>query len=347
MLQFLVKRLISSLVVLFCIMSISFFLMRFAPGGPFDQDRRLPKEVEAKLRERYGFDKPLYQQYVSEMKKYLVGDFGFSYDRPNQTVRELILETFPNSVELGFYSMLLAILLGVPAGLIAGMKQNSAVDHGVMSISMLGVSIPAIALAPLLIYIVVFQWGWLDDYIGWEGVFRVLSEKSQKPMPSGSIVLSLVGDYRFEWIYANLKWAALQKKVLPAFTLGVYYAAYFARLSRGGMLEIVRQDYIRTARAKGLSQWTIVWRHALKGALIPATTFLGPATAAILTGSIVVETIFKIPGVSKYFVTSAFNRDYPMVMGVIVLYSCLLVVMNLVVDVLYTLLDPRVSYDKT
>ena len=376
MLQFIIKRLFSALVVIFLIMTISFFLMRFAPGGPFDQDKRLNPETLKRLNEHYGLNLPIYQQYFREIGRYATGDFGYSYYQENRSVRKLILENLPNSMELGMYAMLIALLIGIPAGLLAGLKQNTALDYSMMSIAMVGVSVPAIVLAPLMIYLFVFKFGWFDPhYTGWEPLFRIVaipSENIQKPaaeiaalkgiahsvfswatglrMQLSPIEPGVVGlvpaEYKLEFFSGNLSWVCAKRKILPALTLGLYYAAYFARLTRGGMLEIVRQDYIRTARAKGLSLRAVVLRHALKGALIPPVTFLGPALASILTGSFVVELIFNIPGVSAYFVQGAFSRDYPVVMGVIVLYSALLVVMNLLVDIAYTVLDPRVSYDK-
>jgi oligopeptide transport system permease protein len=371
--RFILRRLVSAVMVLWAIMTLSFFMMRWAPGGPFDAEKKLPPAVEANLYATYGMARPvvaetagvvssvvvsrggeveeggvvlalegggvvtapeggellgvlvrpgdavepgqtvawrktsLLTQYLTAMGSYLQGDFGVSLATEGQrTVAELIGMSFPISLELGLYSMAFAILLGVTLGLLAGLRPNSLMDYTLMSLGMVGISMSAIVLGPLLIIVFGVNLGWVD-YRGWAGI---------------------------------------ETKILPTMTLGLIYAAYFARLTRGGMLEIVRQDFIRTARAKGLSDRVIVMRHALKGAVLPSVTFLGPGLAGIMTGSVVVERIFEIPGVSEYFVSGAINRDYPMVMGVVVLYSTLLVFMNLAVDIAYTLLDPRVSYER-
>lgn len=370
--RFLLKRLISAVVVLWAIMTLSFFLMRWAPGGPFDSDKKLPLAVEANLYATYGMAEPivagtsgvveavpavrdaeleagepvltlvgggavtmpvageilavavepgesiteeqpvawrktsLLTQYLTSMRSYSRLDFGVSLAGGGQwTVNEAIQQTFPVSLELGLLAMGFAILFGVTLGLIAGLRPNTGLDYGLMSIGMIGVSMSAIVLGPVLILVFGVNLGWVE-YGGW---------------------------------------TTPGTKVLPVLTLGIIYAAYFARLTRGGMLEVVRQDFIRTARAKGLSETTIVLRHALKGAILPSVTFLGPGLAGIMTGSVVVERIFNIPGVSEYFVTGAINRDYPMVMGVVVLFSSLLVGLNLLVDIAYTLLDPRVTVE--
>ncbi len=300
------KRLLSGVFVLWCIITLSFFVMRLAPGGPFDQDRALPPQVRANLEERFGLNGSLLEQYGLALSRYARLDFGVTFTSNGQrTVLENIKETFPVSVELGIYALCIALLAGVGAGLVAGSKPNTPVDYTVMSLAMTGVSVPSIVLGPLLIILFVMHFR-LVDYGGW-----------------GS------------W----------QVKVLPSLTLGLVYAASFARLTRGGMLEIIRQDYIRTARAKGLGWPLVIRRHALRGAILPTVTYLGPTLASLLTGSVVVERVFNVPGISEYFVTGAINRDYPMVMGVVVLYSGMLVILNLCVDLAYTLLDPRVRLE--
>jgi oligopeptide transport system permease protein len=254
----------------------------------------------------------LLSQYWSTLKSYVQLDFGTTFtSKGTRTVIENIKAALPVSMELGLYALIFALIVGVSSGLLAGLKQNSWVDHTVMSVSMIGISVPSIVMGPLMILVFIVWLQWLPVYGGWEsGLFT-------------------------DWGH----------KILPSIALGLGYAAYFARLTRGGMLEIVRQDFIRTARAKGLPPKTIVTRHALKGAILPTVTFLGPAVAHLLVGSVVIERIFNIPGISDYFIQPAINRDYPMVMGVVVLYTILLVVFNLVVDLAYVLLDPRVKYD--
>lgn len=314
MVRYILRRLLSSVVVIWIIITGSFFVMRAAPGGPFDQDRELPAEVKKNIEAKYHLDKPMYLQYALQMKQLMLhGDFGPSMKYPDRSVNEILAEGFPVSMALGIQGILIALLIGIPAGLLAGLKQNTWQDYGTMTAAMAGVSIPNFVMGPLLIYLFAIKFQWFDA-ANWNGLEHGL-------------------------------WGHIQSSFLPSLTLGLYYAAYIARLTRGGMLEIIRQDYIRTARAKGLKERLVVTRHALKGAIIPVVSFLGPAFAGMLTGSVVIEKIFNIPGLGTHFVLSAFNRDYPLVLGTIVLYSSLLVLLNLVVDVLYTVLDPRVSYD--
>ncbi len=314
MFQYIVKRLLSSVGVILIIITASFFVMKVAPGGPFDADRKLPDEVKRNIEAKYHLDKPLWEQYLRQMDSIVLkGDFGPSMKYPDRTVNEILAEGLPVSLVLGFQAMIVAVMLGLSAGLIAGLRQNRWEDYGAMTTAMAGVSIPNFVLAPLLIVLFAIKLRWFDA-AGWNGLEKGI-------------------------------WGHFKSSLLPSLTLGVYYAAYIARLTRSGMLEIIRQDYIRTARAKGLSETVVVARHAIKGAVIPVVSFLGPAFAGMLTGSVVIEKIFNIPGLGTHFVASAFNRDYPLVLGTIVLYSALLVVLNLIVDVLYTVLDPRVSYD--
>jgi oligopeptide transport system permease protein len=243
----------------------------------------------------------------------LHGDFGPSMKYPDKSVNDILKDGLPVSMILGIQAMFFALLLGLPAGLYSGLKQNRWQDYLVMTGAMAGVSVPSFVLGPLLVYVFAIQLQWFSA-ANWNG-------------------------------FDNGILAHLQSSVLPSLALGMYYAAYVARLSRGGMLEVVRQDYVRTARAKGLSEATVVTRHTLKGAVMPVVSYLGPAFAGMLTGSVVIEKIFNIPGLGTHFVHSAFNRDYPLVLGTIVLYSALLVLLNLIVDLLYTVLDPRVTYD--
>jgi oligopeptide transport system permease protein len=304
-LLYIVRRFLGMIPVLLVIATITFFLMRLAPGGPFDKERRLPPEVEANLKAKYHLDEPLWKQYVRYVGNALQGDFGPSYKYSDRDVSEFIWEGFPVSMLLGALALVFALILGIIPGVIAALRQNTIWDYAPMSVAMLGVSIPNFVLGPLLVLIFSLGLYWLP--------------------PS-----------RFD---GPRYW------ILPAITLGAIYAAYIARLTRGGMLEVVRQDYVRTARAKGLPETTILFRHMIWGGLLPVVSFLGPATARILTGSIVVEKIFLVPGLGRYFIDAAINRDYTLVLGVVLFDSCLLILLNLVVDVLYGFLDPRVTYD--
>lgn len=386
MLRFVLGRLLSSAVVLLVLVTLSFFLMRFAPGGPFDQDRKLPPAVEANkwLKFRMGealeapaagtvvsvaevvpqvtelsagatlltlqpasggapltittphtgpvvslnvrpgeavtagavlavVPKPTFDQYLDAISGYLQLDFGVTFSSDGQrTVNEELMRALPVSLQLGGLALLFALLVGVPAGLWAGLRQNTWIDHGVMSAAMLGVSIPTMVSGPILI-----------------AVFA-----------TGLAILPPGG-----WEQVTPEWSTLEHRILPVITLGLAYVPTVARLTRGGMLEVIRSDWIRTARAKGLSEGTIVRRHALRGALLPTVSWLGPGMAGIITGSVVVESVYRIPGLAENFVKPALNRDYPMVIGVVVVYAAILVLLNLLVDIVYTLLDPRVSVD--
>lgn len=303
MTRFIFRRLLWMVPTLWVVATVTFFLMRVAPGGPFMSEKEIPPEIRQAIEARYGLDRPLGEQYLTFLGNTARLDFGPSYRNPSRTVREMIAAGFPVSLELGLEALLFALLVGIPAGVIAALRQNKAVDHAVMGTSLLGVSLPDFVLGPLLIFVFALNLAWLPPAL-WEGPAH---------------------------------------RILPAITLGSVYVAYIARLTRSGMLEVVRQDWIRTARAKGLPESVVVVRHALKGALLPVVSFLGPAAARLVTGSIVVEKIFAIPGLGRYFVDGAFNRDYTLVMGVVLFYAALLILLNLVVDVMYSVLDPRVE----
>jgi len=303
MLGYVVRRVAGFFPILFVIVSVAFFLMRLAPGGPFDQDRALPEQVRANIEARYHLDEPLWRQYLRYMADVLRGDLGPSFRYPDRSVNELLTLGFPVSLSLGLCALGVALAIGGFSGVLAGLRRNSAVDYLTMSFALFGVSVPNFVLGPILMLIFALGLGWLP-VAGW-GTWRHL--------------------------------------VLPSVTLGTFYAAYIARLTRAGLLEVIGQDFIRTARAKGLRESVVVFRHALPGAILPVVTYLGPASAAVLTGSVVVETIFSIPGIGRYFVSGALNRDYTMVLGTVVFYSVLLVGFNLLVDVLYAYLDPRVQ----
>jgi oligopeptide transport system permease protein len=306
MFKFIARRLLETIPVLFIIISGSFFLMHAAPGGPFDSERRVTPEILRNLEAHYGLNKPIFQQYTDYLRKLIFhGDLGPSFKYSSRTVNELIGESLPVSMELGCYGMAIAMVVGITAGIIASLRPNSLSDYVPMSLAMIGVCLPTFVLGPLLILLFALTLHWFN--------------------PSG--------------------WYDPSDRVLPALTLGLFYAAYLARLTRGGMLEILSQDYIRTARAKGASETRIILKHALRGGLLPVVSFLGPALAGIISGSFVVETIFQIPGLGRYFVTAAFNRDYTMVLGTVIFFAVLIIFFNLLVDVVQVWLNPRLRFD--
>ena len=281
-------------------------MVRLAPGGPFDAERVLLPEIEANLRAAYHLDEPLYQQFLRYLGGLLRGDFGPSFQYRDYTVTELIMAGFPVSLRLGGGAMILALLFGITAGSIAALRQNTRTDYSVMSVSMTGISVPNFVMAPILILIFAVYLGWLPA--------GGLGEGSPK----------------------NL--------ILPIISLALPQIAYISRLTRGSMIEVLRSDFIRTAKAQGLPAGKILVRHALKPALLPVVSYLGPATAAIITGSVVIEQIFSIPGLGRFFVQGALNRDYTLVMGVVVFYGVLIIALNLIVDLAYAWLDPKVKY---
>ncbi|MDB4076906.1 ABC transporter permease [Porticoccaceae bacterium] len=302
MLRFAFYRLLQAIPVLLIVISLTFFLVHSAPGGPFSADKAVPPEVIKALEAQYNLDQPLWQQYVSYLGDIVQGDFGPSFKYPGRDVSELIAAGLPATAELAFYAMLVALVIGVSAGVAAAMRPNTAQDYIPMSAAMIGICMPSFLLGPLLVLIFGIHLEWLP-VSGWGD------------MP---------GD-----------------KILPSITLGTGYAAYIARLSRGGMLEVLSQDYIRTARAKGLSEPLVIAKHALRGGLIPVVAFLGPAFAGLLGGSFVVETIFQIPGLGRFYVQAAFNRDYTMILGTTVFFATLIIVFNLLSDMLAIWLNPK------
>lgn len=305
MLRFIARRILELIPVLFIIATATFFMMRLAPGGPFDSEKSTTPEIRKAIEAYYGLDKPLFAQYLKMMKGYLKGDLGPDYKYPNRSVQELILGAFPVSLELGCLALAIALTIGITAGLIAAIRQNSLLDYSAMSLSMIGICLPTFVMGPLLALVFAIHLHW----------FNV----------SG--------------------WDFARDRVLPAMTLGFYYAAYVARLTRGGMLEILSQDFIRTARAKGASTAQILFKHAFRGGIAPVVSFLGPAAAGIITGSFVVETIFGIPGLGRFFITSAFNRDYTLVLGTVLFYATLIVLFNLAVDIVQVWLNPRLKLE--
>jgi oligopeptide transport system permease protein len=302
MIRLIAWRILEMVPILWIITTVVFFVIRLAPGGPFDAERNVSAEVLKNLNAYYHLDEPLYRQYLGYMGDLLHGDLGPSFKNASWSVNELIALGFPISLELGVYALAVALAMGLAAGIVASTKPNTARDHIPMSLAMLGICVPTFVLGPLLVLVFSLWLGWLP-VAGWDGP---------------------------------------QYKLLPALTLGAAYAAYIARLTRGGMLEVLAQDFIRTARAKGLSRGRVVLRHALRGGIQPVVSFLGPAAAGLLTGSFVVETIFQIPGLGRFFVQAAFNRDYTMIMGMVLFYAVLILCFNLVVDVVQAWLDPRV-----
>lgn len=306
MFRYILKRLLGALPTLLVIMTLAFFLIRLAPGGPFDSERPVLPEIAANLERAYHLDQPLPVQYGYYLLNVLQGDFGPSFKYKDHTVSELIAEGFPVSLQLGLSAMLLALLVGIPAGILAALRQNQPLDHVVMALAMTGITIPNFVMAPLLALVFGVFLHWLP-VAGWDGGWK--------------------------------------SAVLPVVALALPQIAYAARMMRASMLETLGSPYIRTAFAKGLPLRLVLWRHVLRGALLPLVSWLGPATAAIITGSVVIEQIFSIPGIGRHFVQGALNRDYTLVMGVVVFYGGLIIVMNLLVDVVYGLLDPRVRYE--
>lgn len=303
--RFIAFRTLQAIPVILTVITVTFFLVRVAPGGPFSSEKAVSPQVEAALERQYRLDLPMYQQYFTYLADLAQGDMGPSFNFPGQRVDELILQGLPITAELGLYAMLVAVVIGVLAGVIAALKPNSIQDYIPMSLAMVGICMPTFLLGPLLVLVFGIWFDWLP-VSGWGG----------SP-----------GD-----------------KILPSITLGAMYAAYIARLSRSGMLEVLSQDYMRTARAKGLPGHVVVIKHALRGGLLPVISYLGPAFAGLLSGSFVVETIFQIPGLGRFYVQAAFNRDYTMILGTTTFLATLIVLFNLLSDFLAAWLNPRLRY---
>jgi len=302
---FLAKRVVWILLTLWIVFTISFFLMRAVPGGPFDREKKIPDSVKARIEARYDLDKPLIRQYASNLWKTLKLDLGPSFKLEDYTVNEVIAQGFPVSASLGILALLFALVLGVSAGAVSALKRHTWLDVSVMTLATVGIALPNFVLASLAIVLFVF-------------LIPIF--------PAGG-------------------WGTVGQLVLPAICLGAPFAAYIARLTRTGMLDVLGQDYIRTAYAKGLARRRIVIHHALRGALLPVISYLGPATAGILTGSLVLEQIFFLPGMGTHFIQAAISRDYTLAMGMVLVYTCLLLFMNTVVDISYALIDPRVKIE--
>ena len=302
MLNFILKRLLQAIPVLVIVMTCAFFLVRLAPGDPFTTEKALPQEVVKSLKQHYNMDQPLYVQYLLYFDNLLHGNFGPSFKYPGRTVTEIIGAGMPVTFELGLYALLIALLVGISSGVIASLRPNTMQDYLPMSLAMIGICLPSYVLGPLLVLIFGVWLEWLP-VSGWGYI---------------------PGD-----------------KILPSVTLGFVYAAYVARLCRGGMLEVLNQDYIRTARAKGVSKPMIVLRHAMRGGLQPVVSFMGPAIAGLLGGSFVIETIFQIPGLGRYYVQAAFNRDYTLILGMTIFFAALIILFNLLADIVSAWMNPR------
>jgi ABC-type dipeptide/oligopeptide/nickel transport system permease component len=338
MIKYAIRRILGFIPVLFGIALFTFVLVRSIPGGPFDTvgDRSLPPQVVANINAKYHLDWPMWKQFLSyligddllgeegDSRGLIRGDLGPSLRFRGQSVNDIIATTLPISAQLGFLSLLLALLIGVPAGTIAALRQNSWVDYSATFAAVFFLSVPSLVLGPFLIWIFALKLGW----------FPVATWGSKPPYFLGFLPQP-----------ADLNLAYFKHAAMPVFALGTGAAAGIARLTRGSLLQVIREDYIRTARAKGLREQTIIIVHALKNSLIPVVTILGPLFAALVTGTFVVEQIFGINGMGKHFVNSIGNRDYPVIMGVTLIYSVILITANLVVDLLYAVLDPRIRYD--
>jgi oligopeptide transport system permease protein len=324
MFRFIIRRLFEAIPVLFVIITATFFLQRFIPGGPFTAEKAVSAEVQKNLERYYHLDDPLWKQYADylwdlcpkafhpsalgrglDLKAAFGIDLRPSFKYPNRTVNEIIADKLPTSLELGGWSLLVALLIGLPLGVLAAVKRNTWIDYLCSSTAMIGICVPTFVLGPLLILVFAIH-------------FRAVNASG---------------------------WYDPIDRVLPSIVLGFFYSAYIARLTRGGMLDTLSQDFIRTARAKGASETRVIFKHALRGGLQPVVSFLGPAVAGILTGSFVIETIFQIPGLGREFVNSAFNRDYTLVLGTVILYATLVVGLNLVVDIVQVWLNPKLKFE--
>jgi oligopeptide transport system permease protein len=305
MLRFIARRCLQIIPVLLVIATLTFFLMKLAPGGPFDTEKATTPEIKKQLEAHYGLNQPLWRQYVDYMGNMAKGDLGPSFKYAGWNVTELIAGAFPVSLELGCYALAVALTLGMIAGFIAALRPNTVTDYAPMSLATLGICLPTFVMGPLLILLFGITLGWFNA--------------------SG--------------------WFFLEDRVLPALTLGGYYAAYTARIARTGMIDVLSQDFIRTARAKGATEWRVLFKHALKGAVQPVVTLTAPVTASMVTGSFIVEKIFDIPGLGRFFVTAAFNRDLTLVVGLVLFYATLIVVLNLIADIVLVWLNPKLRFE--
>lgn len=306
MLKLIFKRFLEAIPTMFVLITVSFFMMRLAPGSPFTTERNFPPAVMANIEAKYHLNDPIWLQYVNYLKQLAVGDFGPSFKYKDHTVNELLAQSLPISIEMGLYAFVVALILGVILGVIAALKQNSWLDYSLMTVAMTGVVIPSFVKAPLLVLLFAIILKWLPAG-GWND-------------------------------------GAVQNLILPVTALSLAYVASIARIMRGSMIEVLNSQYIRTARSKGLSTSNIIIRHALRPAMLPVISYLGPAFVGIITGSIVIETIFGLPGIGQLFVNGALNRDYGLVLSLTILVGVLTIVFNGVVDILYSVIDPKIKY---
>lgn len=305
MLSFIIRRLLLVIPMALLVVTVTWVLIRAAPGSFYSSEKKLPPAIEENIKKKYGLDKPVYQQYGLMMLNILKFDFGDSLKYPGQTVNEIIFRHFPYSATIGILAYILALTVGLAAGILAALKQNSAFDYGSMALAMVGLSVPNFVLGPIL------------------------------------VLLFSMGLY----ILPPARWGGISYLIMPVVTLALIYAAYIARLTRAGMLEVMRSDYIRTARAKGLNEKTVLLKHGLRGGIIPVVSFTGPALASLLAGTVVVEKVFAIPGLGNIFIQSVLNRDEPLILGIVAFLSILIMVFNLLVDISYGFLDPRIRYE--
>ncbi|MBQ2314720.1 MAG: oligopeptide ABC transporter permease OppB [Treponema sp.] len=306
--KFIVNRILGLIPTMFVIVTLSFFMVRLAPGGPFSSERKLTPEIQANIEHKYHLDEPLPMQYVRYLGDILRGDLGPSYKNKDFTVNDLIGQSMPNSLVLGVTALAIAVFFGILFGLLSAVRQNTWVDYTTMSFASAGLSTPLFVVGPVAVLVFALKLKWLPT--------------------SG-------------WITGR---QGLKTLIMPAMTLALPYFSSISRLTRASVLETLRSDYVRTARSKGLKESVVLAKHVLKGALLPVVSYLGPAFAGIVTGSVVIEQVFLVPGIGNFFVKSALNRDYTLILGTVIVYSAILVVMNLVVDIVYGLLDPRISY---
>ena len=306
MTRYVFRRLGGAIIILWVIITVTFALMHAIPGGPFTTEKKLAPQVKASIEAKYHLDDPVWKQYGDYLGGVITGDLGPSYKYEGRSVNDIISDAFPISAQLGLLSLMVAVAGGIAAGAISAMRPNGIVDYAVTILSTIGISVPTFIIGAVLVYVVGFELGWFPVAL----------------------------------------WRGPSYMVLPVLTLAAQPMAFIARLTRSGLLDVYQQEYIRTARAKGLSSWTILTRHALGNAILPVITYLGPLAASLLTGSFIVETIFAIPGLGQYFVTSIYNRDYTVILGITIFYSALVVFLNILVDMIYPLIDPRVTTEE-
>lgn len=303
--KYIIRRLLGIIPTLWIIITVSFFIIRLAPGGPFLMEKNLPPHIIENLEKKYDLDKPLLIQYVKYLGRIAVGDLGISLQYLDREVSYFIKQNLPHSLLLGSLALLISLTLGISAGIVSALKKNTWIDYTIMSTTVIGISVPLFVIGPILMYIFAIKLQWLPTS-GWIGG------------RNGNLAM-----------------------LLPIVTLSFPYTANIARLTRASVIEVLHSDYIRTAYAKGLSTFRIITHHVIRGAITPVVSYLGPIFAAVVTSSVVVEVLFRVPGVGRFFVTSSFNRDYTLIMGLVIVYSVILMIMNLLVDILYLYIDPR------